>query len=63
MKTCHRFTRIRTGYEQDIQYLRSHSERHEGKPSAKASAKHAAGAKRAMARALNRHYERCPECG
>ncbi|MFF8958684.1 hypothetical protein [Streptomyces sp. NPDC014894] len=63
MKTCQRFSRIKSGYEQDITFLRSHSERHEGKPSAKASAKHAAGAKRAMARALNRHYERCRECG
>ncbi|MFI1886026.1 hypothetical protein [Streptomyces jumonjinensis] len=63
MKTCPRFTRIKTGYEQDITYLRNHSERHEGKPSARVSAKHALGAKRAMARALTRHYERCPECG
>ncbi|MFD4829216.1 hypothetical protein ACFWPV_05065 [Streptomyces uncialis] len=63
MKTCQRFSRIKSDYEQDITFLHSHSERHEGKPSAKASAKHAAGAKRAMARALNRHYERCPECG
>ncbi|WP_405735037.1 hypothetical protein OG607_41765 [Streptomyces sp. NBC_01537] len=63
MKTCPRFTRIKSGYERDISYLRSHSERHQGTAPAKTSAKNAITVKRSMARALNRHFERCPECG
>ncbi|MFJ9058522.1 hypothetical protein [Streptomyces sp. NPDC102409] len=63
MKTCHRFTTIKSGFEQDIQFLRGHSERHQGSTSAKTSAKNAFSVKRNMARALNRHLDRCPECG
>ncbi|MFK4222184.1 hypothetical protein [Streptomyces sp. NPDC019890] len=63
MKTCPRFTRIKSGYEQDIRFLRNHAERHQGAASAKTSAKNAYGAKQRMARALTRHFESCPECG
>ena len=63
MKTCHRFARIRKSYERDICFLSSHSERHQGTAPAKTSAKNAFTVKRNMANALNRHLERCPECG
>ncbi|MFJ8676269.1 hypothetical protein [Streptomyces sp. NPDC093589] len=63
MKTCPRFARIKAGYEQDIRFLRNHAERHQGRTSAKVSAKHAYGSKQRMARALSKHFEVCPECG
>ncbi|MFD9223413.1 hypothetical protein ACFYXH_39965 [Streptomyces sp. NPDC002730] len=63
MKTCQRFTRIKSGFEQDIRFLRSHSERHQGTSPAKTSAKNAISVKQNMARALNRHLDHCPECG
>ncbi|MFD9072051.1 hypothetical protein [Streptomyces lasiicapitis] len=63
MKTCRRFTSIKSGFEQDIRFLRGHAERHQGSVAAKTSAKNAVSAKRNMARALNRHLDHCPECG
>ncbi|MEU8787591.1 hypothetical protein [Streptomyces sp. NPDC048637] len=63
MKTCHRFTSIKSGFEQDVRVLRGHAKRHQGSASAKTSTTTAASLKRNMARALNRHLERCPECG
>ncbi|MGW4345263.1 hypothetical protein ACWEL8_09320 [Streptomyces sp. NPDC004690] len=63
MKTCQRFTALRSEYEREIGYLSAHSERHVGKPSAKASATYAASARARMARALTTHVGRCPECG
>ncbi|MET9296592.1 hypothetical protein [Streptomyces sp. NPDC003077] len=63
MKTCPRFTRIKTGYERDIRFLSNHSARHQGTTPAKTSAKNAFTVKRSMARALNRHIDTCPECG
>ncbi|MCZ0975847.1 hypothetical protein O1L55_40590 [Streptomyces albulus] len=63
MKTCRRFTRIRSGYEQDIRFLTNHSDSHQGTVSGKVSAKNALAVKRNMARALNRHLDYCRECG
>lgn len=63
MRTCERFTRIKTGYERDIRFLSNHAERYQGAASAKTSAKNAITVKRSMARALNRHVERCLQCG
>jgi hypothetical protein len=63
MKTCHRFARIQAGHQRDIQGLLNHAARHPDQVSGKVSAKRATGAKYAMARALNRHLERCRECG
>jgi hypothetical protein len=63
MKTCSRFARIKAGFEREAHMLRSHSVRYHGTTPAKASATRATDAKRRMARALNSHYERCPECG
>ncbi|MDT0382585.1 hypothetical protein RM572_27915 [Streptomyces sp. DSM 42041] len=63
MKTCRRFTTIRDEHEREIGYLQAHSARHAGKPSARSSAKQAISAKHRMARALNGHFTRCPECG
>ncbi|CAL9361946.1 hypothetical protein RKD23_001046 [Streptomyces sp. SAI-170] len=63
MKTCRRFETLREDYERDIAILRTHSERHAGKASAKTSATHALSAKTRMARALSGHVRRCPECG
>ncbi|MEW2620927.1 hypothetical protein [Streptomyces sp. NPDC048106] len=63
MKTCHQFNTVRAEYEREIGFMLAHSERHAGKPSAKASATRAASATQRMARALNSHVERCPECG
>lgn len=63
MKTCQRFTRIKSGFEQDIRCLRGYAERHQGSAPAKTSAKNAFSVKRNMARALNQHLDRCPECG
>ncbi|MFD4562435.1 hypothetical protein ACFWP5_50450 [Streptomyces sp. NPDC058469] len=63
MRTCHQFDKVREEYEREIGYLLAHSQRHEGRPSAKSSAKQAASTKKRMARALNSHIGRCPECG
>ncbi|MFE2587681.1 hypothetical protein ACFXDD_01765 [Streptomyces anthocyanicus] len=63
MKTCHQFKIVRAEYEREIGYLLAHSERHAGRSAAKSSAKQAASAKQRMARALNSHVGRCPECG
>ncbi|MES9558039.1 MULTISPECIES: hypothetical protein [unclassified Streptomyces] len=63
MKTCRRFKTVRAEYEREIGYMLAHSERHEGKPAAKSSAKQATSTKARMARALTSHVSRCPECG
>ncbi|GAA2442856.1 hypothetical protein GCM10010433_50090 [Streptomyces pulveraceus] len=63
MKTCRRFKTVRAEYEREIGYMLAHSERHEGKPAAKSSAKQATSTKAQMARALTSHVSRCPECG
>jgi hypothetical protein len=63
MKTCHRFDTVRGEYEREIGFLLAHSKRHEGRPSAKSSAKQAASTKQRMARALSSHVGRCAECG
>ncbi|MEV7064347.1 hypothetical protein AB0N97_16290 [Streptomyces collinus] len=63
MKTCHQFNTVRAEYEREIGFMLAHSERHVGRPAAKSSAKQAASAKQRMARALNSHVGRCPECG
>ncbi|MFE1836436.1 hypothetical protein [Streptomyces sviceus] len=59
MKTCHRFATIKADFERDARFLRGHAERHQGS----APAKNAVSVKRNMARALNTHLDRCPECG
>uniref|UniRef100_A0AAU2JZL4 Transposase n=1 Tax=Streptomyces sp. NBC_00049 TaxID=2903617 RepID=A0AAU2JZL4_9ACTN len=63
MKTCPRFTRIRSDFERDIRYLGNHAARHPGTAPAKTSARTALGTKQRMAEALTRHYAHCPECG
>ena len=63
MKTCNQFKIVRADYEREIGFMIAHSERHEGRPAAKSSAKQAASTKQRMARALTSHVERCPECG
>ncbi|MBP5935383.1 hypothetical protein [Streptomyces acidiscabies] len=63
MTTCRKFDCLRAEYEREIGFLLAHSRRHEGRPSAKSSAKQAAAAKARMARALTTHIGRCPECG
>ncbi|MEC4019697.1 hypothetical protein [Streptomyces sp. H27-D2] len=63
MKTCHRFARIKSGFEQDTAFLRNHAERHQGETSAKVSRAQALGSRQRMATALGRHFERCRECG
>ncbi|MDX3402423.1 hypothetical protein ACN6LI_007904 [Streptomyces violaceoruber] len=63
MKTCHQFNTVRAEYQREIGYMIARSERHEGRPAAKSSAKQAASTKQRMARALNSHVARCPECG
>jgi hypothetical protein len=63
MKTCSRFASIRSGFEREVHFLRSHSERYEDTAPARASANIAASTKQRMAKALSRHFERCPECG
>ncbi|MGV9789015.1 hypothetical protein [Streptomyces sp. NPDC003435] len=63
MKTCTRFTTLRAEYEREIKFMLAHSARHEGRPAAKSSAKQAVSTKARMARALNVHVGRCPECG
>ncbi|MFD9817433.1 hypothetical protein [Streptomyces violascens] len=61
MKTCQRFTRIQSGFERDIHFLSKPSV--PGSPGARVNAKTAVTVKRNMARALNRHFDRCRECG
>ncbi|WP_172387209.1 hypothetical protein [Streptomyces sp. MNP-20] len=63
MKTCERFARIKSGYERDITYLRNHSQRSTGTPAAKVSVTNARAVRSRMAKALGRHFERCPICG
>lgn len=63
MKTCHQFNTVRAEYQREIRYMIAHSERHVGRPAAKSSAKQATSTKARMARALNSHVARCPECG
>ncbi|MFD3580948.1 hypothetical protein [Streptomyces sp. NPDC058683] len=63
MKTCHQFDTVRAEYEREIGFLVAHSQRHEGRPAAKSSAKTAASTKQRMARTLSSHVSRCPECG
>ncbi|EOY45648.1 hypothetical protein ACWDYK_14500 [Streptomyces anthocyanicus] len=63
MKTCHQFNTVRAEYEREIGFMLAHSEWHAGRPAAKSSAKQAVSAKQRMARALNSHFGRCPECG
>ncbi|MFJ6433306.1 hypothetical protein [Streptomyces sp. NPDC091416] len=63
MNTCRKFDTVRGEYEREIGYMLAHSKRYEGRPAAKSSAKQAASTKQRMARALNSHIGRCPECG
>jgi hypothetical protein len=63
VKTCHRFQRIKSGYEQDIRFSLDHAERHDGSASATTSRTNAVNARHSMAKALNRHFEHCCECG
>ncbi|OIJ91670.1 hypothetical protein [Streptomyces colonosanans] len=63
MKTCHQFNTIRAEYEREIGFMVAHSNRHDGSPAAKSSAKQAASTKQRMARALNSHVGHCTECG
>ncbi|MFD8814695.1 hypothetical protein ACFV23_25200 [Streptomyces sp. NPDC059627] len=63
MKTCHQFDTVRAEYVREIDFMLAHSQRHEGRPAAKSSAKTATSTKHRMARALSRHVERCLECG
>ncbi|MEU3499376.1 hypothetical protein ABZ726_00945 [Streptomyces hundungensis] len=63
MRTCDRFARIKSGYEQDITYLRNHSQRSADTKAAKTSATNALAVKSRMAKALGRHFAACPICG
>ncbi|AUH44806.1 hypothetical protein CXR04_09705 [Streptomyces sp. CMB-StM0423] len=63
MRTCAGFTALQAVYEREIRYLTAHSARHQGRPAARCSATQAASTKARMARALNGHLARCPECG
>ncbi|MEU8495277.1 hypothetical protein AB0940_01245 [Streptomyces sp. NPDC006656] len=63
MKTCERFTDLKAGYERDITFLRNHSARHAGSTASKSSTRHALAVKQNMAKALARHFTRCPLCG
>ncbi|RSO07009.1 hypothetical protein DMH18_26590 [Streptomyces sp. WAC 06783] len=63
MKTCRRFERIKSGFEQDIRFMLNHAERYWGTTSAKVSQTSALGARHRMAKALSRHVQRCRECG
>ncbi|AJE87466.1 hypothetical protein SLNWT_7090 [Streptomyces albus] len=63
MKTCHQFDTVRGEFEREIGFMLAHSQRHAGSLSAKSSARQAISAKQRMARALNSHVGRCPECG
>ncbi|MFK0160761.1 hypothetical protein ACIQVK_53100 [Streptomyces sp. NPDC090493] len=63
MKTCHQFDTVRAEYQREIGFMVAHSQRHTGRQAAKSSAKQAASTKQRMARALNSHVSRCPECG
>ncbi|MFJ7779346.1 hypothetical protein [Streptomyces yangpuensis] len=62
MKTCDRFTDLKAGYERDITFLRNHASLHAGSNASKSSTRHALAVKQNMARALARHYSRCPLC-
>ncbi|MDX3523327.1 hypothetical protein [Streptomyces scabiei] len=63
MKTCPRLARIRSDFEKDIRFLTAYAERNVGTAPAKTSAKHAITVRQNMARAMSRHFARCPECG
>ncbi|GAA3196281.1 MULTISPECIES: hypothetical protein [Streptomyces] len=63
MKTCHQFATVRAEYEREIGYMLAHASRHAGRPAGKSSAKQASSTRQRMARALNSHVARCPECG
>ncbi|MEV1011778.1 hypothetical protein [Streptomyces sp. NPDC049881] len=63
MKTCRRFERIRDSYERDIRIQTSRSHNHPASAAGQAGAGLAYGARKRMAQALNRHLDRCPECG
>ncbi|MEU3008038.1 hypothetical protein [Streptomyces sp. NPDC006863] len=63
MKTCRRFDTVRAEFEREISFMLAHSQRYEGRPSGKSSAKRATSAKQQMARALSTHVGRCIECG
>ncbi|MGZ2361657.1 hypothetical protein LRE75_34100 [Streptomyces sp. 372A] len=63
MKTCRRFSTVREEFEREISFMLAHSQRYEGRPSAKSSATRATFAKQQMARALSTHVGSCPECG
>ncbi|ULR53947.1 MULTISPECIES: hypothetical protein [Streptomyces] len=54
---------IKSDFEKDIRFLTAYAERKAGTPSAKTSAKQAITLKGNMARAMSRHFARCPECG
>ncbi|MEU9397681.1 hypothetical protein AB0D86_47900 [Streptomyces sp. NPDC048324] len=54
---------IRSDFERDIRFLTAYAVRNAGTPRAKTSAKQAITVKRNMARAMSRHFARCPECG
>ncbi|MFI1358151.1 hypothetical protein ACH4TV_31895 [Streptomyces sp. NPDC020898] len=56
-------SRIRSDFEKDIRFLTVYAERKAGTPPAKTSAKQAITVKHNMARAMSRHFARCPECG
>ncbi|QYX76486.1 hypothetical protein K1J60_08155 [Streptomyces akebiae] len=63
MRTCPRMSHIKSDFEKDIRFLTAYAERKAGTPSAKTSAKQAITLKGNMARAMSRHFARCPECG
>jgi hypothetical protein len=63
MRTCRRFVRISSDFQQEIRRHESHAQRHHGEPSAKTSAKLIIVTRRKMAQALARHVAFCPECG
>ncbi|MER7684525.1 hypothetical protein [Streptomyces sp. NPDC097610] len=63
MKTCPQFEALRAEYVQEIGFMSAHSQRHAGRPAAKASGKQAVSTKARMARALSGHLSRCPLCG
>ncbi|WP_327731516.1 hypothetical protein OG250_43550 [Streptomyces sp. NBC_00487] len=56
-------SRIRSDFEKDIRFLTVYAERKAGTHPAKTSAKQAITVKHNMARAMSRHFARCPECG
>ncbi|AJC55003.1 hypothetical protein [Streptomyces sp. 769] len=63
MKTCERFQTMKAGYERDIAYLHNHAKHREGTAAAKTNATTAVALKVRMAKALGRHFDRCPICG